>query len=483
VTGGDFGGEVYADAGIGKVSVTAGHFNAALIAPNGMVGGIKVTSQVQFNPQAGQPEPMVLGGDVNGYIFAGQVGGKSVGPISASGGAVGAGGMLGIQAAGSVGKISSTALSKGFWMTNELGERTLMMAQREGGVMLNLFSEGGKLAGISIVGGVLGGTIQADAGIGPITVKQGDVVVDLLEAANGPIAGITVTGQAVKPMGAPDGEVMVVGGNLSATVRSGQARGKAVGNITVTGGLVGLIIEAVGNVGNITNKGLKYSTREPDENDRMRSVPQYQMSGLSCTVTSEQGNVGKIAVTGGEVMAMVRALNGTAAGIAGTGVMVSEMGMGSMCLGGSVFADVEAASIGTVNSLGGFVTGTLNAVKISGVSAKVITVGAKVQRWSEWGETFYETTPGMYFGGGIMGLMIQCVGANASVGAISSVGGPVEVFGEVSTPLGRIKVTSKPVRYLADYQENENGRLVAVYETIGGLDMVSNGLSNPPGFP
>ena len=479
ITGGDLTGSLWAFAGMKNISVTAGNVSAALTTPEGMVAGIKVASKVVYEPYYDPPEAQILGGNLSGQITAGQVRGKSVGNLTVTGGAIGVDGeALVVRAAGDVGNITNKWASYKKHVMGENGRIQKHTAYRRGGVAVDVISEAGKMGNVNVTGGDFWSSVVAPAGIGKVSVTAGDFDASL-RAENGAVAGINAVAKVVSPDGEPD-YLEVMGGSISGAIFAGQAKGKAVGNITATGGWLGasgaLTIEAVGDVGNITAKGLKYSV--PCWNDfteRMGRETIYQECGAEVAVTSTAGNVGMITVTGGDLSGAVFAA-GTAKGISGKAVKVQNPYEPTMYVGGAVMAEVEAGAIGSITSVGSDLSGRLVSNKIGSVTAKAVTQNATTKRYSEWGESWVEVMDGQAFGGNIAGLEIYATGPDASVGAITAVGGEANVTGEVSFDPLSAKVVSKPVQFTMTYEENDSGRLVAVKETIGGPEMVSNGL-------
>jgi hypothetical protein len=475
VTGGDLEGSIFAPAGIGKVTVVGGDLNAELLAENGAIAGVKVAGMaLQETTMPGEPPELVFwGGNCGGFLYAGQAKGKSIGNITVTGGELNGS----IQAAGDIGNIVSSWLTGKQFMSDGEGHRSWTLVFHPAGMNAQVTSETGKVGNISVTGGDLTSQVVAPAGIGKVSVTRGDMWATLT-ADSGSIAGVSVAAQAKFTASSPDPDSVLVGGNLGGEITAGQAGGKAVGNITVTGGMVtSLAVHAGGDVGNITNKGLWYRVLEEDWNGRPVIRKRYAPCGMDVQVTSDFGSVGKISATGGHVQGSVLA-GAKAAGISAAAVHRVSVEDGIECWGGWISADVEAASIGPISGVGGDVGVMLTSPDVGPVTARVLTVNAKVRRWREWGETFVEVMSGEWFGGQV-NATIQAVGEKVAVGPITAIGGDAGVSGEVQLPLEKVHVASKPVRYIASYEENEGGRLVAVWETLGGHP-VMNDLTNPP---
>jgi len=173
-------------------------------------------------------------------------------------------------------------------------------------------------------------------GIGSITEVGSNFAGDI--TTTGAIGSITVTGVSVLNDGDPDnGEGGIAGGGLFSDITVGSVKGKSIGNITLTGGGLGVgggqdedcdrsVIRAAGDIGNILIRPLKYvgsieqegvfdkyGTPKFDRNGEMifrYTKVMYQRGGGISTDLETPGKLGNLTAVGGNIEGRISATKG-----------------------------------------------------------------------------------------------------------------------------------------------------------------------------
>ncbi len=199
--------------------------------------------------------------------------------------------------------------------------------------------------------------------------------------------------------------------------------------------------------------------------------------GIYAGITSG-GRVGNVTIAGGNLSGEIRARNGIG-NVQLTGLIdkADPYRYAAPTLDGMLLTE---NTIGKIRVQGGGISGAFlwagNAIGNITVQAKTFnakrTYDRQLQEWT--------TTPGGYVGGPMefeigLGKIGETLNPAARIGLIKGVGTDVVVIGSVPFDPSLVKITSQPLRYIADYEEDwETSKPVAVWETIGGS--VTNGL-------